>query len=214
MRLSQRLASAREDAGLTQAAVARRLKVTRNAISLWENGKSNPKAENLEQLATIYNVTYEWLATGRGARMMATAGAANRVPANSNGIVTVGELEANHEGPPRTGAYTFPAAGFREIYGTSPDRARIAEVAGDNMEPTLHQGQRVMVDVGDRLPSPPGIFVLWNGASIVFNRIEYISQSEPPRVRISADNPSYKAREAFAADADLRGRVIGAWTRL
>jgi hypothetical protein len=45
----------------------------------------------------------------------------------------------------------------------------------------------VLVDLGRRSPTPPGIFVLHDGMGLVAKRLEYIPNSDPPRVRIISD---------------------------
>jgi len=82
---------------------------------------------------------------------------------------------------------------------------------GDSMEPTLQAGQRVLVDTGDRNPSPPGVFVVWAGLGLVIKRVQMLPQSEPPRVKISPDNLKYDPYERALAEAYIQGRVIGQW---
>jgi transcriptional regulator with XRE-family HTH domain len=67
MTVGVRIRRARVDAKLSQAALAKVLGVTRNAVSIWEAGGS-PSSEHLRNAAVALNVSYEWLATGRGAQ--------------------------------------------------------------------------------------------------------------------------------------------------
>jgi phage repressor protein C with HTH and peptisase S24 domain len=55
--------------------------------------------------------------------------------------------------------------------------------------PTLHDGEIVLVDLGRRSPTPPGIFVLHDGMGLVAKRLEHIPNSDPARLRIISDNP-------------------------
>ena len=111
------------------------------------------------------------------------------------------------------GAHVFPTASFREAYGVDAGRIRIIAVRGDSMEPKLWPGQRVMVDIEDRTPSPPGIFVVWDGLGLVIKRVEVIAGTEPLRVRISSANPEYLTYERLFSEAAINGRVIGVWAR-
>ena len=61
-----RLAGAREAAGMTQAELARRLGVKKSTIGDWENDLSEPRANRLQMLAGILNVSISWLLTGEG----------------------------------------------------------------------------------------------------------------------------------------------------
>lgn len=91
---------------------------------------------------------------------------------------------------------------------------RFITVLGDSMEPTLQPGQRVLVDTGDRIPTPPGIFVVWDGLGLVVKRVQALAHSEPMRVRITSDNPKYEGYERSIAEAYIQGRVIGQWRGL
>ena len=51
----------RRDTGMTQDQLAERLNVTRQAISNWETGKTQPDIETLSNLAECFEVTVEEL---------------------------------------------------------------------------------------------------------------------------------------------------------
>jgi transcriptional regulator with XRE-family HTH domain len=91
---------------------------------------------------------------------------------------------------------------------------RFITVLGDSMEPTLQPGQRVLVDTGDRTPTPPGVFVVWDGLGLVVKRVQTLAHSDPMRVRITSDNPKYEGYERSLAEAYIQGRVIGQWRGL
>jgi transcriptional regulator with XRE-family HTH domain len=67
MTAQQRMRLARRHAGLSQSALAAAVGVQRSAVSHWEamEGK-HPSMANLRRVATITDVHFEWLATGRG----------------------------------------------------------------------------------------------------------------------------------------------------
>lgn len=64
--LSQRLLTARVDAGYSQAKSSELLSVDRSTISKWENARAEPSIKQIYQLSDIYNVSSEWLAFGTG----------------------------------------------------------------------------------------------------------------------------------------------------
>ncbi len=69
-----RLAGAREAAGMTQAELARRLGVKKTTIADWENDLSEPRANRLSMMAGLVNVSIMWLLTGEGEGMDAPVG--------------------------------------------------------------------------------------------------------------------------------------------
>ncbi|MDF1620957.1 helix-turn-helix domain-containing protein [Pseudothioclava nitratireducens] len=61
-----RLAGAREAAGLTQDALAERLGVQSDTIAAWEEDRDDPRANRLQMVAGMLNVSLMWLLTGEG----------------------------------------------------------------------------------------------------------------------------------------------------
>jgi transcriptional regulator with XRE-family HTH domain len=78
-RLSERIRQARESSDLSRAELARRVGVKPSAAVQWElkNG-TVPNAANLAKVATLTDVAFEWLATGRGTTRVS---AMNETPA-------------------------------------------------------------------------------------------------------------------------------------
>ncbi|WP_299076396.1 helix-turn-helix transcriptional regulator [uncultured Ruegeria sp.] len=64
-----RLAGAREAAGMSQSQIARRLGVKKATIAAWENDLSEPRANRLSMMAGMVNVSIVWLLTGEGEGM-------------------------------------------------------------------------------------------------------------------------------------------------
>ncbi len=107
--------------------------------------------------------------------------------------------------------WQIPTAIIR-AYSTAPaSDLRIITVMGDSMEPALQPGQRILVDTGDRKPSPPGIFVVWDGLGLVVKRVQMLPHSDPVRVKITSDNPKYDPYERTIDEAYIQGRVLGQW---
>jgi transcriptional regulator with XRE-family HTH domain len=107
--------------------------------------------------------------------------------------------------------WQVPSGLLRSHSTAPPADLRIITVMGDSMEPTLQPGQRVLVDTGDRKPSPPGIFVVWDGLGLVIKRVQMVPHSEPPKVKITSDNAKYEGYERSLDEAYIQGRVIGQW---
>ena len=64
--------------------------------------------------------------------------------------------------------------------------------ACESMEPLLSSGDRIVVDTSQRVPVPPGIFVIWDGMGVVAKRVEHLPHLEPPKVIIKSLNPEYQ----------------------
>lgn len=61
-----RLAGAREAAGLSAEDLARRLGVRLKTVQAWEDDLAEPRANRLQMMAGMLNVSLRWLLTGEG----------------------------------------------------------------------------------------------------------------------------------------------------
>lgn len=74
--IGNRIKEAREAANLKKTQLARLVGVTKGAVGNWEaEGRAAPSTENLAKIASALNVSFEWLATGRGPMRLAEAAA-------------------------------------------------------------------------------------------------------------------------------------------
>ena len=62
--IGRKIKAAREGAGLTQEDLAERMEVSRQAVSKWEVGASDPSTSNLFALAKLFGVSVEELLEG------------------------------------------------------------------------------------------------------------------------------------------------------
>jgi len=61
-----RLAAAREQAGLSQTDLAKRLGVKLGVLEAWEQDLKEPRANRLQMLSGMLNISLSWLLTGQG----------------------------------------------------------------------------------------------------------------------------------------------------
>jgi phage repressor protein C with HTH and peptisase S24 domain len=103
--------------------------------------------------------------------------------------------------------YHFQKSWIKQGLKTDPSNLRIMHVEGDSMTPTLNSGDVVLVDTSRRSPTPPGIFVLYDGMGLVAKRLEHIPNSDPPQVRIVSDNTHYSPYERLIDEMNIVGRI-------
>lgn len=183
----------------------------------------NPKHDTLAKIAKKLGCTVADLFREKVSREVVSAVGTDVVSINEldvhvaagNGVADdAGGLMAAHESASVVGVHTYPATSFREAYGMDPGRIKIIPVRGTSMEPELWAGQRVMVDIEDKQPSPPGIFVVWDGLGLVLKYVEVVANSDPIRVRISSAHQAFKPYERNLDEAYINGRVVGVWKRM
>jgi transcriptional regulator with XRE-family HTH domain len=205
------------------------------AIGQILNGRSqSPRGQTLARLANVLGVPIsELLTLPPGAVQQGAAGieprrrprAANPEQVEQAATVRVPELDVRPQGgggaemPTLDGngnhavvaQWSMPADYLR-AFVSAPEHVRIVRVAGDSMEPEYPAGERVAVDTSHTVPSPPGVYVLWDGFGLVLKRLEILMGSDPPRVRLSSINPAYPPYERLLSEIMVNGRVIGKWT--
>ncbi|WP_300037992.1 helix-turn-helix domain-containing protein [uncultured Roseobacter sp.] len=81
-----RVAAAREAAGMNQSELARRLGVRVATLRAWEDDLSEPRANRLSMMAGLLNVSMMWLINGEGVGLDAP-GAETELPAGSHDIL-------------------------------------------------------------------------------------------------------------------------------
>lgn len=63
--LGARIAALRRKMGMSQAELARHLKVSASAIGMYEQGRRQPAADTLVALGEVFGVSVDYLLTGR-----------------------------------------------------------------------------------------------------------------------------------------------------
>jgi phage repressor protein C with HTH and peptisase S24 domain len=119
------------------------------------------------------------------------------------------DLDGNGQHPV-VATWAIPAD-FLRAHTPSPDDVRIIRVVGDSMEPEYPAGDRVLMDTSHRTPSPPGVYVVWDGFALILKRLEIVLGSAPATVRLSSSNPAYPPYERPIEDLRVQGRVMGKW---
>lgn len=123
-----------------------------------------------------------------------------------------GALEEGLEETKET--WLFPDPIVRHEFRARPADLRMIAIDGDSMEPLLASGDRILIDTSQRIPVPPGIFVIWDGMGLVAKRIEHVPSSDPPKVVIRSVNPDYPTYERDGEEVNIIGRVVWAAKRL
>lgn len=107
--------------------------------------------------------------------------------------------------------WQIPTNVIRSYTPTPAHSLKIITCIGDSNEPVFMPGQRVLVDIEQKIPSPPGFFAIWDGMAEIIKRLEVVEGSDPLRVIVRSANPAYEPYERRAEDLVINGRVIGKW---
>jgi transcriptional regulator with XRE-family HTH domain len=195
VQLHERLRARIRQLGMSVADVAREAGVNRSFVYDILRGRSQvPSLENLTRIAKVVKVEPEWLVTGKGRiqgddpitedyhnEFVAIQYAAVR-PSMGGGAIVDAEDRPGRD-------FHLRRAWIRDRLKPHP---RFCEtVQGDSTMPTLNGGGVILVDMNQRDPIPPGIFVLHDGMGLVAQPLEHVPLSDLPSVRIISDKARY-----------------------
>lgn len=109
----------------------------------------------------------------------------------------------------------LPADVVRGRFRVPAHRIRCFEAIGDSMEPKVHDGDIVFVDVGHRIPSPPGIYALADAlGGVILKRLSISAArgQDPVLVDLISDNPKIPAEQRTIDEITIAGRYLGRLT--
>lgn len=210
--LAERLRARARQLGMNAREVAEQARVNRSFVYDIMRGRSeHPNLEKLDKVAEAIKVDRDWLLKGKGqvegdepeleeADGFIAVPSVEITASMGGGQILSDEVE---DGEP----YHFKNSWITRRLRADPANLRIMHVEGDSMMPTLHDGDVVLVDLARALPTPPGIFVLFDGMGLVAKRLEHIPNSDPPRVRVISDNTFYTPYERIADEIKIIGRI-------
>ena len=135
----KRLAQARAKFNLSQAALAKRLKVSPGAVGQWEAGHSEPESKRLEEIAKLLEISTDFLLTGKELKPSPEFDR-SEMPAMHN-LPVLSNIAAAH----------LPAhSKSRETILVNSKFARANHycltVKGQSMRPTIYEGDTVVIE--------------------------------------------------------------------
>lgn len=240
MEPNERLKEARVAAKFQKASeAARAIGVIEATYLGHENGSRNFDFDSAEKYGRKFGVRAAWLLKGEEPRNRRPA-AFKEAPLRDEGRQTIELVEPETRAGAGSGGIAFrdiadtsngisiSADSIRDHWGIPATfirgqlrisgEAAVVEVYGDSMyDPSdpgapgsLFPGDRVIIDLRDRSPSPPGHFLVWDGVGLVVKLVEIVKGAQDPaRIRLKSRNPRYEAYEATEDEATIIGRIRG-----
>lgn len=117
-----------------------------------------------------------------------------------------GALNDDHQEPLYYDFY--PLSFLQGFTRANVSNLAIVRVVGDSMEPTLRNGDVIMVDMSQTSPTNHGIFVLAIDQETLVKRLQY--EMSTKLVSVISDNERYKDEVMPAESLHIIGRVVWA----
>jgi len=198
--IAERLKYKREELGLTQALLAKKINVTGSSISQWERGETSPKGYNLLNLCEVFKCSPEWLNEGYESKVW-----------NDNLISIPFYYDVN------------ASAGIgRYVIDESENELKIDKkhfkynvlnnlcavcVSGDSMEPVLNDGSIIVIETHVESIRDGRMYVIRQGDLL---RVKILS-NEIYGIRVRSYNGNYpdeKYDKSALNEIEILGVVI------
>jgi phage repressor protein C with HTH and peptisase S24 domain len=211
--IGQRLKFEMKRQGVSSAELAKRAEVKTSFIYDVISGKStNPSTVKLARVADALGISLTYLAGNSNSplpdkpSLNGTTSEYVVIPRLMVEISAGGGMLVSREYEEER--YHFRRSWITDHLGVAPAELRLLYVRGDSMEPTLCHNDIILVDLTKKAPSPPGVFVLFDGFGLMAKRLEYAGDHMARRIRIISDNPHYSTYERPVDETLIIGRVV------
>lgn len=218
--IGSRLAEARSTLGLSIDGVSQRTGVPASTIKKWEGEQRSPGGDQLSKLATL-GINLDWVLTGRGSMLLDDAAAESTEDATAD-FVTIPRygIEVSAGSGRAAGAegveerLAFRNDWISKDVGVATRHLVLVTARGDSMEPTLSDGDTLLVDRSRDRVDVDGVYVVRIDGDLFAKRVQ--KHGGPGRLMITSDNPLY---DSFWIDLNrmpdiaIIGRVVWAGHR-
>lgn len=197
-------------------AFANAIDTSEGGVRKWFTQSTMPSFDKMVRIARRYNVNLEWLCTGEGPKFPGETAAFESAICKTEEFseeyalidgyhtqVSTGHgAQWDNERVRRKLAFRSKWLRYR---GLQPENLRVVFAKGDSMEPTIHSGDSILVDITDANLSDGSIFVLRIGDDLFAKRVQvHIDGS----ITIISDNKEYREQRIPVTELGLLS-VIG-----
>ena len=168
-------------------------------------GASRPSLAYLEQLNDAFRIDLNWLLTGEQAdRTEPVAKASNDdlVHAPMFDVQASAGMGMDVHSEDISDYFTFNKQWLSRELGVSGDQLVFVTVSGDSMEPTLFDGDRVLVDMGKKSINSHSAYLLHTEQGLLVKRLV---TKEAGTIQVISDNPTYDAWQVNTTGIDGEG---------
>lgn len=197
--LAQRIHALIRDSGLSQRALAARIGVSSSSLSQWASGRFRPSDEAIAALCEFFSVTPAWLLYGDGnapeGQSIVMSDTVAIPQLDVSGSCGFGDAVEDFVSLVRMIRVSLS---FLRIYcpGANNHALHIITCRGDSMEPTLSDGDTVIVDASQTHPTSEGVYAVVLNGCVFVKRIQFLQNS----YRLLSDNKRYDAIDVRGCD--------------
>lgn len=201
-----RFKEVRDFMGFSQQEFADKLEEKRHKIADIESAKQKVPIELAEKLEDIFHINPWWLLTGKGEMLLKEN---NLVATNNNYNIDLLNVRAGAgEGIYNYVIETIDTISLDKSFFRTPintSKVKGIQVDGDSMEPTLRDGDYVLIDENTTF-GVNGIYAIQFGGQILIKRLQFKMDGA---VLIISDNNKYQSETFNPLENQLPFQVLG-----
>ena len=205
MNFGDRLVKARENLGFNQANFSEKIDLAAQSLARYEKNKVNPSMEFIAKLTDMFNINSNWLLTGKGEMFISNDTTKN----SDNYFIDLLNVRAGAgEGIYNYVIETVDTISLDKSFFRTPintNKIKGICVDGDSMEPTLRDGDYVLIDENINFGTN-GIYAIQSGGQILIKRLQFKMDGT---ILIISDNDKYDKEVFNPKENQLPFQVLG-----
>jgi transcriptional regulator with XRE-family HTH domain len=170
----------------------------------------NPRADTLAGLARVLGVSLGVLTGAEPLPSTDEARAVGEVPSVEILEVMFAVAGTGRAAPPAPqpigASWRIPAGVLADC---RPGDGQLVLIQAPHDLEDIRRGDRLLLDLQQHLPSPPGVFVTWDGIGPSLARLR-VTPSSSPELRVRMSGGGFDEVAEFGA-LQVLGRVLGRW---
>lgn len=109
---------------------------------------------------------------------------------------------------PGAARWSFPLGWVKYALKANAASLRMVGIDGNSMEPDFRSGDHLLIDTDRRAPSPPGVFVMFDGVGLIARALEFLPNSDPAIVLIRSSGEMTSNLEVPLDEIHIVGRAV------
>jgi transcriptional regulator with XRE-family HTH domain len=212
---------AREARGMSRTELVKRSGVSKQQLSRLENGLIRLRLDHLKPFAKVLGYTPEQiLLWGRYAGTTGDQVISEVLPASEQVAELASRSEANystlrkrrdgrHVDRIKSEGWIFPPSFVNNQLRSSAKQLVVVEADGDSMAPTITSGEKVIVDISHKTPSPDGLYAIRDSFdNFIIRRLQLLRAAQQSQVKIISDNPKHAVEEVALDEVEFVGKAL------
>jgi phage repressor protein C with HTH and peptisase S24 domain len=204
--IGNRIKEARNHKGFSQELLSEKIGVSKRTLINYEQNDKEPTASTILNIAKYCTISEWWLLTGKGEMLLKEN---NLVASNNNYNIDLLNVRAGAgEGIYNYVIETIDTISLDKSFFRTPintSKVKGIQVDGDSMEPTLKDGDYVLIDENINFGTN-GIYAIQYGGQILIKRLQFKIDGT---ILILSDNDKYEKETFNPNENQLPFQVLG-----